>query len=322
MSDPTPPSDEVLAEASTWLARLHADDRRPEEEEQFRIWLSASPDHTRAFEAVDHSWSVLGGVPRTQRVKPAKFISRRKLVMSGTGLAVIAAGSLAFMRSSSAKVYETGVGEQKHISLDDGSRIFMNAQTRLTVLLDESQRIADLEYGRANFLVTADDRGPFVVKAAQRRIIGEHCKFDVRREGNDVEVVLIDGTAKIVSTAVARRARGAGAGQVLHTGDRLVSVGGHMRLDHPDLTPLLAWQAGRAIFDNEPLVQAVREMNLYSSEKLEVADAAAAQLRVSGVYHVGDNVGFARSIAKLLPVSVNKEGDRLVLGITDTTSTR
>ena len=42
-------------------------------------------------------------------------------------------------------------------------------------------------------------------------------------------------------------------------------------------------------------------------------DASVANLKVSGVYRVGDNSAFARSLAKLLPISVRQNGDVLVL---------
>jgi transmembrane sensor len=38
-----------------------------------------------------------------------------------------------------------------------------------------------------------------------------------------------------------------------------------------------------------------------------------ARLRVSGVYRVGDNAAFARSLAKLLPLAVHEDGDTLIL---------
>lgn len=309
-----PPTDDILMEASAWLARLHADNRKPEDEDLFRAWLLADPDHTRAFEAVDNSWAVLGGLPpHTASLKHKMATSRRRLLMSGIGLTVIAVGSLTFVRSSSAKVYETGVGEQKRVALDDGSRIFLNAQTRVTVQFDQSRRVADLEYGRVNFLVYEDERRPFIVEVDRRRIVSQQGNFDVRREGKDVQIVLLDGTAKVLIDNPANDSPEKSGGRVLHGGDRFVSVADRYRVDRPDLTPLIAWQAGRAVFENEPLMDAVQEMNLYSPEKLEIADDAAGRLRVSGVYHVGDNLNFARSISKFLPVRVRKEGDRLVL---------
>ena len=316
-----PPTDDILMEASTWLARLHADDRKPEEEEHFRAWLAASPDHAYAFEAVDKSWTVIGSVPDPAPTKANSGLARRKLLMSGAGAAVVAIGTFSFVRSSSAKVYETGVGEQKHVALEDGSRILLNAQTRVIIQFDQSKRVADLDYGRVNFSVLEDEQRPFVVEADQRRIVSQQCNFDVSREGKDIQIVLLRGTAKVLTEGPAGYSLN-DKGQMLHSGDRLVAAADRYHLDRPALAPLTAWQNGRAVFDNEPLVEAVREMNLYCPEKLEIADNTAGHLRVSGVYHIGDNLSFARSISKFLPVSVRKEGDHLVLSAASPTTDR
>lgn len=321
MRDRQLPSDDVLMEASAWLARLHADDRKPEEEQFFRAWLLACPDHAQAFEAVDKSWAVLGGVSRTAPARKTSHMSRRALLMSGVGFSVVAAGTLSFVRSGAAKVYETGVGEQKRVALEDGSRLLLNARTRVTIQLDQSNRVADLEFGRVNFFVHQDEQRPFVVEAGRRRIVSQQCNFDVRRDDENVQIVLLDGTAKVMDTP-AGHPPGHDNGQVLHTGDRFVATADHYRLDRPNLKPLIAWQVGRAVFDDEPLMEAVQEMNLYCPEKLEIADSAAGRLRVSGVYHVGDNLSFARSISRFLPVSVHKDGDRLVLSATSPVTAR
>jgi transmembrane sensor len=309
MRDFEPSPRDARAEAAAWLARLHADDRSREDEEGFRAWLAENPAHAAAFEAVDHTWTIAAGSSREAR----PHFTRRHALMAGAGLVVLAGGSFSFLRSSSAHVYETDIGEQKHVSLQDGSQLFLDAQTRLSVAFSDTERAVDLQYGRANFRVTPDTRRPFIVEAARRKIIATQCNFDVHCEDGKVQVVLISGRADILPIASAFSLSRPSRSETLHGGDRLVSSDDDDRRDKPNLTPLLAWQSGSAIFENEALSEAIREMNRYSSEKLEVADDRVGRLRVSGVYRVGDNAAFARSIAKLLPIAVDRQGDRLVL---------
>jgi transmembrane sensor len=44
-----------------------------------------------------------------------------------------------------------------------------------------------------------------------------------------------------------------------------------------------------------------------------LVDPSVAKLKVSGVYRVGDNSAFARSLAKLLPIAVRENGETLIL---------
>ncbi|HEY1877290.1 MAG TPA: FecR domain-containing protein [Rhizomicrobium sp.] len=305
------PAPEIRAEAAAWLARLRAEDRDTADESAFRAWLNASPAHATAFEAVDRAWSDVGGLKdlRTGWApirRPAPALSRR-VVLAGIGLTAVAGGSALFWRSASAKVYETDVGEQKHVALNDGSQLFLDARTRISVAFSDTERSVDMQYGRVNFRVVPDLKRPFVVEAAQRRIVATRCNFDVRCEDGQVQVVLIHGEADVKPAAAK-----AGQGQTLRSGERLVASNEVEKLDKPDLTRVLAWQTGYENFDNEDLAHAVAEMNRYSTAKLEV-DPSVAGFKVSGVYRVGDNGAFARSLAKLLPIAIRQDGDTLLL---------
>lgn len=305
------PAPEIRAEAAAWLARLRAEDRDAADEAAFRAWLNADAAHATAFEAVDRVWSDVGGLAdlRTGRMpmrRPVPVVERRALI-AGAGLLAIAGGSSLFWRSASAKVYETDVGEQKHVALNDGSQLFLDAQTRISVSFSDTERNVDMQYGRVNFRVVPDRKRPFVVEAAQHRIVATRCNFDVRCEDGQVQVVLIHGEADVKPVKAKD-----GQGQVLRSGERLVASNDAEKLDKPDLTRVLAWQTGYQMFDKEDLAQAVEEMNRYSTARLEV-DPSVAGLKVSGVYRVGDNGAFARSLAKLLPIAIRQDGDALLL---------
>jgi transmembrane sensor len=82
--------------------------------------------------------------------------------------------------------------------------------------------------------------------------------------------------------------------------------------DRPDLVALLSWHNGLATFDDTELAEAAREMNRYSTVRLEVVPALA-KLKVSGVYHVGDNSAFARSVGALLPVAVQQQNGVILM---------
>jgi transmembrane sensor len=227
--------------------------------------------------------------------------------MMGLGVLTVSGGSVLFWRSASANVYETDVGEQKHVALDDGSQLFLDAKTRITVSFSDTERNVDLQYGRANFRVVPDRKRPFIVEAAQHKIVATRCSFDVRCEDGQVQVVLIHGEADVKPSSAPQS-----RGETLRSGERLVASETAEKRDKPDLTRMLAWQTGYEMFDKEQLADAVQEMNRYSTQRLEV-DPSVAALKVSGVYRVGDNGAFARSLAKLLPITVREDGDTLFL---------
>lgn len=290
------PSEQVQAEAAVWLVRLQDSNRTPNDEDAFRDWLAADPMHATAFEAVSTAWDITGGLPRDLRGSGlARAQPTRRRVMAGSAVALGVAGSFAFWRSSQAKVYQTDVGEQKHVSLDDGTRIFLDTDTRLSVRLGGDYRTSELHYGRVNFRIAADPARPFVVNAAKNRVVATPYNIDLRLDGERFSVVLIRGAADVT--------RGSSLPEKLEDGDRLiVNANGVKQKDRPAMAPLIAWQTGQVIFENGRLAEATAEMNRYSNVKLLIADPDVADLRLSGIYVVGDNVTFANSVAHLLPI--------------------
>lgn len=302
MRTPAKISPEVKAEAAAWLARLRADDRSEADLRAFQAWQTADPSHAMAFEAMTQTWEATGGVTRATREllerepQGQRGVSRRA-VMAGLGTLVVAGGSLFAFREANAGVYETDIGEQKHLVLDDGTQVFLDTDTRIKVSFSAASRLVDLQRGRANFRVAPDAVRNFVVEAAKQRIVTQRTNFDVRRDGERVSVVLIQGSASVEGANVPTK--------TIKSGERLIAAANRSEaVDQPNMTQVLAWQTGQAIFDNQTLAEAVAEMNRYSTVKLKIADRNIGQLHLSGVYRVGDNAAFAHSVAKLLPVEV------------------
>src|SRR5512141_363368 len=144
------PGAPYVKEAAIWLARLRADDRSLEDERAFRAWLMADPGHAAAFDRVNGVWDSVGALSRDMRngeVQLESGFSRRALLSGGLGLAVVAGGTFAFVQSAGAEVYKTDVGEQKHITLKDGTGVFLDTDTKLVVDFNDKNRKVNLRYG-------------------------------------------------------------------------------------------------------------------------------------------------------------------------------
>jgi transmembrane sensor len=300
-----PPSDQVQAEAAAWLVRLQNDARSAADVAAFQAWVAADPSHAVAFEAVSGTWDITGGIPRDMRgQKRAHPVSRRRALVAAGGAAIAVGAGISYWREAAAGAYQTEVGEQKHITLRDGSRIFLDTNSRVDVDFGRTTRSAELQYGRANFRLVADPWRPFIVSTSSSRIVAAASALDIRRDGEQVSVLVIQGAAEIQrpNFPVTK----------LLKGERFMAVANEEgQLDKPNLIPLLAWQTGQAIFENGRLSDAVAEMNRYSTTKLAVADSDTGELRMSGIYSVGDNLSFANSVSRLLPVKIVQEDGRI-----------
>ena len=301
---------QVRAVAAAWLARLRSEKHTAQDEAAFREWLAADPAHAAAFDIMNTVWAAAQPVRRDLRgiIPNVDRRINRRAVFGGVAVAAGLGGTLLLTEAVQAAVYRTEIGEQKHVLLADGSELFLDTNTKVVVNSDKHSRNAALEYGCANFRLAPDASRPFAVKVGDNIVVGNHSTLDMRRDGDRASILLLQGRVTVKSDVA-----GAAPARVLDGGERLTIVRTSVKLDKPDLVPLLAWHTGQAIFRDETLVQAAEEMNRYSTLRLEISDPRIRDMKVSGVYRVGDNLIFALALATLLPVLVRPLDDRIEL---------
>jgi transmembrane sensor len=334
---PTPaerPSAADCAEAAAWIAKLHGEERTAKVEAGFRRWLAASAAHRVAAEMASDVWTAAERLPKSPsppivRMTPASAVLTLPRALAAAALVVLVVGALYFYRSDPG--IETRLGEQRSVTLDDGTRIALNTATRIHVRYDKSLRRVQLDRGEALFEVARNPQWPFVVSAGGRDVVARGTSFLVRREEHSVAVTLVEGRVTVSphqdvsdsnsgspdslapdgsSSRSASRARTF----ALAPGQRLTFVrSGAPQLDTPPLDKVTAWQRGQVILDHTPLADAVAEMNRYSPMQLEIQDRQAATVQVTGVFRIGDSADFAQAVAEAYHLSLIKEPRRILI---------
>jgi len=300
----------VRAEAAAWLARLRSEERTADDEKGFRAWLAESEAHRAAFEVTNSVFEMAGAARRGDARPQAPRVTRRHVLRTGVTLAAASVAGIAiYLRSGT--TYATEIGELRDVSLEDGTRVRLDTDSEIRVSMNERSRRVQLRRGRAHFAIAEDPTRPFQVIAREQLVTASHGEFDVSRDG-----VLVSVLPQAGPVQVANENSGAGIsaprtimpGQlVVFAEDRLV------REEQPEMKRAIAWHLGRLALFEEPLAEAVAQMNRYTRRPIVVLDPEIAQLRVSGTYSVGDAQAFATSISVLLPVDVGLERDRITL---------
>jgi transmembrane sensor len=309
----------TLAEAAAWLTRLQESERTAATEAAFKEWLSASPAHARAFTRVNDVWELLpGAVAPVAQQEPAprrhRMRTRRTpwLAVAACAVLLLATAGLVRRLIPVDQIYQTALGEQRTIVLDDHTRVTLNTGTRLVVEYRSSERRILLERGEALFHVAKNPHRPFVVQAEGDQVVALGTVFDVRSDPERVAVTLLEG--KVWVGAQTSLPGQPALSTVLAPGERLVmSADGSHALDRPDIEAAMAWQQGQIYFDDTTLAAAAAELNRYGGEPIHVTSPALAVLRVSGVFSVHDPVQFASAVASLHGLHVAHDGGGIVL---------
>ena len=181
-------------------------------------------------------------------------------VVQGSGRAKVEAkdGSLAYAEDSVREevVYNelmVPVGGESFVMLEDSSRVWLNADSRLRYpsRFEGEERRVELE-GEAYFEVRRGER-PFVVETSRGdvRVLGT--SFDVRAYGDEAM------TATLVTGRV--RYEGEGEKVTLAPGEQVrVSDGGKVEKRQVDVEEYVGWREGVYVFDKRPLADIMRDL--------------------------------------------------------------
>jgi transmembrane sensor len=306
--------DQIDQEAADWFARLNRLSISTQALEDFQAWRR-DPRRDAAYERIEALWASAGRLqhhPDTAR-DVAAALSRgapqRRLAAPwmrqarwGLGLAAVAATaalSLTFVLERG-QGYTTGIGEQRLVSLQDGSRLRLDTDTQVKVRYSSAGRRVDLIRGQAFFDVAHDASRPFVVQAGDQAIRALGTRFDVRREGADVRVTLVAGAVEVRRDHQAWR---------LSPGESLAAKGERVEPPKPvDVSAATSWTSGRLVFRATPLREAAAEVNRYSTDKVVLESPELQEMQVSGVFDVGDTRAFVAAVSDLFNLQAHQAG--------------
>lgn len=293
---------------------MHSPERNARVDAGLRRWLSESAEHRAAFERANELWEVASQLPASlvPRNPPephrGRSVSHLKLSLAMTCVLLIGILALLVYRDGN---LATTVGEQRILTLEDGTRISLNTATRLSVDYDRQARRVKLIEGEALFEVAKRPDWPFIVTASDRTITALGTAFVVRRDQHDLAVTLVEGKIAVDSV---RPVADAQPMKIATPGQRVTySSGTRARVDHPNVDSLTAWRRGQIVLESTRLADAVAEMNRYSSVRLSIDGEAAGDVRISGVFRTGDSNLFAQAIAETYHLTVIDRDDAIVL---------
>lgn len=305
-------SHEIDAQAAVWLAAVNGDG-----DHQVRpaldAWLAEDAAHAEAFQRASEVWAILPRAAACEHEAQSYVpTSRRRTWRPGVAIAaclsvLLGLGVLAWSLAD-AGGYATRAGEQKVASLQDGSRLALNTDTRVEVHFDADRRRIDLDHGEAMFEVAHDASRPFVVVAGDTQIRAIGTVFTVRRTRDDVVVTLIKGRVAVSNGRARSGAAAAPAVVMLQPGEKLTEpMQGPARVEPESIEAATAWRRGQAMFDDTPLGTAVTELNRYGGLQIVVDDPRVAALPVSGVFAT-NGADFAEAVAALHGLRTERKG--------------
>ena len=298
------PNTDRGAEAAEWLVRLQADDLSEADAIAFEAWLD-KPGAAPAYDAalrLDREFQTNAAAVRQGLAerRPRRAFAFRGYAAAGALAAAALVAALViptFTAAPAPQAYATAIGEHRSVTLADGSKIDLNAGTRLSVTMGRHERQVVMDEGQAVFDVSHDPARPFVIAVGDRTVQVVGTQFDVRRRDGRLSVTVTRGAVEV-------RPAGSAPGQAyrLHPGQRFEHLEGNPLAQVSAAAPeqALGWRSGRLVYRDQPLSAVVADLNAQFARPIRLADPKLAATPISGVFILDSEDAVVRRLALLV----------------------
>ena len=298
----------LVGEAAQWLTRLHSGHFSTADRFALDQWRAQSPAHQHVWRHAEQLGQRFGTVPpavgKAVLDRTRQSSSRRAALKAVGVLLAVPSATWFTYRLSTQPAWQadhwTATGEQREVSLPDGSQVHLNTHSALSVTFNEEQRM--LRHLTGEMLVqTAPDTArvhrPFTVASAQGLMRALGTRFIVRSTADEhtrltvlqgaVEITPLNGSSRVVIEA--------GHQAVFSTSSVLGITKAPNGVD--------AWLNGVLYAEDMRLADFVQELGRYRPGMLR-CDPAVADVRVSGAFQLNNTEQVLTLLTQTLPVQL------------------
>lgn len=310
--------DRAGEQAIDWMVRLRAGNADPRLQARFEHWLGSDQAHATAWALLQQRlgapYDTLRQLERNLPGLGARELllqpetSRRDLLRAFAGLGLLGGGLWLAARSQPGQALladlHTATGERRTFTLEDGSRLHLNAGSAVDLRFDGAQRLLLLRRGELLVQVAADAARPFHVRSAEGDVRALGTRFLVRQEEDATRVVVFEHSV--------RASLDDGSTCDLQEGQAALLRRRGIELLGDDESQRAAWLDGQLSVLDEPLEAVIDALRPYRRGLIRVAPAIRG-LRVQGVYPLDDPDRALTALAETLPIRVAHYGPWLTL---------
>nr|WP_315250286.1 FecR domain-containing protein [uncultured Duganella sp.] len=296
----------VARRAAHWTMLMHCGEATPADIDACRRWRAADPEHERAWRlaeslqqkigtlAPDLAMNTLGRGRRHERRAGLKALL---LLMTTAPVAYVAWRNDAL--PDWAADQRTGVGQQRGVTLADGTLIRLNTDSAMDIRFDQDERLVVLR--RGEILVETGHAAeyaarPLTVLTEHGRMRALGTRFVVRLHGDQTRIAVQEGAVEILPAA-------GGATRVLQAGQQTRFSGAVVQAPDAASRQVDAWTRGMLFASDMPLGEFAAELGRYQRGLLR-CDPAVAQLHISGAFQLSHVDAVLDALPRSLPVNV------------------
>lgn len=208
-------------------------------------------------------------------------------------------------------------GQKKQLTLSDGSKIILNANSRIKYPADYYGGDLDIWLeGEAFFDIVhpeGDEERTLTVHVTEGSIKVLGTKFNVNTYEDATEVVLVEGSVSVEKKDSEKQTV---ENKVLKPGEmsRIPQVGQDITVSKVRSELFTSWTKDKLIFDKTPLQNVIRRVEHLYDVRFELGDQELKHIPISGSLPNNNLEVFLNALEDLMEQRIIKEGDVIIVG--------
>lgn len=205
----------------------------------------------------------------------------------------------------------TPAGQRAQLVLQDGTVVWLNAKSKLTypAQFSGNKRRVTVE-GEAFFNVSKDPFKPFIVstKEIDIKVLGTQFNVYSYPEADYVQTSLIEGSVRVFFKNKECKS------VTLKPNQQVTVANGKMKVEPIRLREHFLWRDGIYAFENEPLIDILKKLELYYDVRILVKDPSLFNDTYTGKFRQRDSLDDVfRVLQQIRKFRIEKDKDRNII---------
>ncbi len=314
----------INEQASIWISKQQ-DGLNEQENKLFTKWLE-NTQHQEAYDSIISIRNAFKTLPNStqnqlkfeakkelriskilQKLKPLAFVAMFLLTVSFTIFQMTSYSKPLFSEEFLSEYTQNSV-----INLQDGSKIILDANSKIKVDFFKNTRKVAFLKGKAIFEVKKDITRPFIINSNNVQIEVVGTKFEVTNIKKISAIQVKEGTVKISKQVPNNKYK---ILSLLTKGQNIsINTKGEI-LSYGEIEPseIATWQKGYIVFNKTPLKDALDEFARYVNINVAYEDFELAKLPIAGKFSINEFDKFLTALPKIYPLQIKNSNKTITI---------
>jgi transmembrane sensor len=310
------------------LTRFLAGETSQAESQIVTDWENASEENRMELNSLRQAWNLMDStsshsninIEEEWEVHQKKFIEKEagkiiplRRILNIAAAILIGLGIISYVvKFTSTKTIKTQIAQTREFVLPDGSKVTLNAQSKLSYKKDYNHTIREVHLkGEGFFEVAKNPEKPFIihVENAEIKVLGTSFNVRAYRNMDKIEVTVKEGTVSVRDNKIESKKVIITAGDRADFDKKSDTIEKQVNSDRN----YISWKTREIVFENDSLSTIIQTLENVYHRNIVLGNPELGKCTVSTTFNNKEFSTVIEVLETTLDIKFNQEGKKFVI---------